>query len=89
MPPTPCLRSQLLVTLEAAVYALQTARDVQERKPWRSAGNEHIGKHVRRFADYGTSDGVIVGWLPPEGDDPALWHMVRATTRPGGAAGVA
>lgn len=23
------------------------------------------------------SDGVIVGWLPPDGEDEALWHMVH------------
>ena len=83
-------RAQLLVTLEAAVYDLQTARDVEERKPWRSEGSEHIRKHARRFFPEigtddnpkGASDGKIVGWLPPEGDDPALWHMVRAPATP-------
>ena len=67
------------------MYALQTATDVLERKPWRSSGSEHIGKHARRFfTEIGvTSDGVIVGWLPPEGDDPALWHMVRRSRAPG------
>jgi len=26
---------------------------------------------------YGASDGKITGWLPAEGEDPPLWHMVH------------
>ena len=33
---------------------------------------------VRRFFDGGAaSDGRVVRWLPAEGDDFALWHMVH------------
>jgi len=74
--------AQLLHSLEHAVRAIQVAPDVIERKPWRTEGHPFIGRSARRFflsAD-GTqfaSDGKITGWLPPEGDDEALWHMVH------------
>ena len=71
--------AQLLIQLEQAIAVLQTsAPDVHERKPWRHEGSEHIGKRARRFfAGYGASDGIIDGWLPSDGDDPPLWHMVH------------
>ena len=48
-----------------------------ERKPWRLEGHPFIGRMARRFfAHHGASDGRITGWLPPEGEDAALWHMV-------------
>ena len=56
--------------------------DVAERPPWRIEGHDFVGKHVRRFyggeegAELVVGNGVIVSWLPPEGDDPALWHVV-------------
>ena len=57
---------------------ITSAPDLLERKPWRHEGSEHIGKRARRFfSGYGASDGVIDGWLPSDGDDPALWHMVH------------
>lgn len=39
--------------------------------------NGHIGKHARRFfKGFGSSDGVIVAYLPPEkNDEVALYHM--------------
>ena len=56
---------------------LQTVAGERRRKPWQT-GNEFIGKLARRFFDgFGASDGTIVGWLPAEGDDEALWHMVH------------
>jgi len=74
--------AQLLSSLEEQVRALQRVTDAIERKPWRSEGQDYIGKNVRRFfntSDGGhlISDGKIVGWLPPEGEDEALWHMVH------------
>ena len=70
--------AQLLTSLEATVRDLQGIGDVAERKPWRVDGHKFIGKMARRFfTAYGISDGRIVGWLPPDGDDPALWHMVH------------
>ena len=63
------------------VRSLQTVADVTERKPWRPDGQEFIGKNVRRFFNavdgFLVSDGKVTGWLPPEGDDEALWHMVH------------
>jgi len=70
--------AQLLALLEASVHDLQRLPDVNERKPWRTEGHEFIGQSARRFfPGVGASDGSISGWLPPEGDDPALWHMVH------------
>uniref|UniRef100_A0A7S0P1L2 WHIM2 domain-containing protein n=1 Tax=Calcidiscus leptoporus TaxID=127549 RepID=A0A7S0P1L2_9EUKA len=70
--------AQLLVGLEGNVRVLQSAPDVHERKPWRTEGHPFIGKPSRRFFHaYGASDGLIVGWLPAEGVDPPLWHMVH------------
>ena len=65
----------LALSLEEAVKGLQTvAGEAHERKPWQTKGNEFIGKLARRFFDgFGASDGTIVGWLPAEGDDEALW----------------
>ena len=42
-----------------------------------------IGKPSRRFFavgddEYEAFDGTIVGWLPAEGEDEPLWHMVHA-----------
>ena len=67
-----------LLTLEEVVYGLQVGDDVPECKPWRTVGHEHVGRMARRFfPGYPPSDGKIVGWLPRDGDDPALWHMVH------------
>jgi len=77
--------AQLVLSLEVTVRDLQGLPEPHERKPWRKEGNLHIGKSARRFfaslatggATHGFSDGKIVGWLPPEGKDEALWHMVH------------
>jgi len=74
--------AQLLGALEESVHSVQIAVDVVERKPWRTDGHPLIGRSARRFfaAGDGTSfasDGKIVGWLPAEGDDETLWHMVH------------
>jgi len=70
--------AELLGTLEEAVHALQTAAAPNERKPWRKEGHEYVGQQARRFfAGFGASDGRISGWLPAEGSDPPLWHMVH------------
>ena len=56
---------------------LQTLPDDVERKPWIS-GHAYVGKPARRFfAGVGASDGRITGWLPADGADVALWHMVH------------
>lgn len=44
-----------------------------------TTGNELIGRRIRRV--YGGKNrkpvfGVITGWLPKEGSDPALWHVI-------------
>ena len=51
---------------------------------WRSEGHEWIGCRVaRRFdgeeegAAATTALGKIVAWVPEEGEDEALWHMVH------------
>ena len=73
--------AQLPLSLESTVRDLQGLPEPAERKPWRKDGHPFIGKLARRFfaslatgdATHGYSDGRIVGWLPPEGDDEALW----------------
>ena len=70
--------AQLLTSLEAAARDLQGVPDVNERKPWHTDGHPFVGRMARRFFPvHGASDGRIVGWLPPEGEDAALWHMVH------------
>jgi len=70
--------AQLLLEFEESIHKLQSVPEVAERKPWRTDGHPFIGKPTRRFFPvYGASDGVIVGWLPAEGEDPPLWHMVH------------
>ena len=64
----------------AQVRALQKGEDISERPPWRteSTAHEYMGVYARRFFEgFGASDGKIVGYLPPEGEDGALWHMVH------------
>eukprot|EP00965_Chrysotila_dentata_P070922 2343829-Pleurochrysis_carterae.AAC.6 len=79
---TSCPLSQVswcLKQLESHLHALQKAPDVPERKPWRHEGSSYIGKQTRRFFPQGGgfvhSNGVLTGWLPAEGEEPALWHM--------------
>jgi len=71
--------SWCLKQLESHLHALQKAPDVPERKPWRHEGSSYIGKQTRRFFPQGGgfvhSNGVLTGWLPAEGEEPALWHM--------------
>lgn len=52
---------------------------------WEHDGHEWIGKIVtRKFAtthangrsNFCYSDGRLVKWVPPDGEDEALWHMV-------------
>jgi hypothetical protein len=51
---------------------------VNEEEGWLDSGHEWIGASVRRFFAGGmVSDGKVVRWLPAEGDDFALWHMVH------------
>ena len=70
----------LLLSLEAKVRGLQRAEDVAEGRPWRR-DHPYVGERARRYfpvpggegiAPY---DGKIDGWLPPEADDPPLWHL--------------
>ena len=45
---------------------------------WRAEGHKWVGKRVLRYFDGDKpSAGVIVRWLPADGDDEALWHMVH------------
>ena len=73
--------AQLLLGLEEAAHSLQQAKgigELHELKPWHQEGHEYIGKPVRRFfAQWGASDGTVTGWLPAEGADAALWHIVH------------
>ncbi len=73
-----------LLRLEAAVRQLQKVPDGHERKPWRVDGHEYVGCRARRFFDLGeqgepmiVGNGTITGWLPAEGSEEALWHMVH------------
>ena len=69
--------AQLLQTLEATVRQLQTLPDIAERKPWVKT-HPWVNKPARRFfPGLGASDGKITGYLPAEGTDVALWHMVH------------
>mmetsp|Transcript_26891 Transcript_26891/g.65297 ORF Transcript_26891/g.65297 Transcript_26891/m.65297 type:complete len:1172 (+) Transcript_26891:268-3783(+) len=38
-------------------------------------GHPWIGLRVTRIFNRKTSDGTIASWLPPNGDDKALWHV--------------
>jgi hypothetical protein len=79
--PQPCNPSACSpATICVQVRALQKGEDITERPPWRteSTAHEYMGVYARRFFDgFGASDGKIVGYLPPEGEDGALWHMVH------------
>jgi hypothetical protein len=44
---------------------------------YQTHGSEFIGKKVRRSFGKRLVVGTIVGWLPPEGEDIALWHIVH------------
>ena len=51
---------------------------VNEEEGWLEEGHEWIGASLRRYFSGGVvSDGKVVRWLPAEGDDFALWHMVH------------
>ena len=64
---------------------LQHAEDVAEGRPWRR-DHPFVGERARRYfpvpgVDGGRIapyDGKIDGWLPPEADDPPLWHLQMA-----------
>ncbi|KOO52886.1 hypothetical protein Ctob_007717 [Chrysochromulina tobinii] len=73
----------LLLQLEAIVYSLQLAPDLQEQRLYRTE-DDKIGMPARRFLPTATEgdsvsfrayDGKITGWLPAEGEDCALWHF--------------
>jgi len=69
--------------LESAVRQLQRCAEAHERKPWRTDGSEYVGCRARRFfelekgAPMVVGNGTITGWLPAEGGEEALWHMVH------------
>ena len=78
--PKPATRVRSPASLCVQVRALQKGEDITERPPWRteSTAHEYMGVYARRFFEgFGASDGKIVGYLPPEGEDGALWHMVH------------
>ena len=44
---------------------------------WLEAG-PHVGARIRQyFAGVGASEGTVVGYLPPDGADMALWHILH------------
>jgi hypothetical protein len=45
--------------------------------PYQTRGSDFIGRKVRRSFGKRVVVGTIVGWLPPEGEDIALWHLVH------------
>ena len=49
---------------------------------YHSTGHEWIGREVRRTFNIArgqkkTVVGAITGWLPADGDDPAIWHVTH------------
>ena len=40
-----------------------------------TTGSEYIGRQVKRTFGKRKVIGTITGWLPPDGDDIALWHV--------------
>jgi len=44
---------------------------------YKTSGSEFIGKKVQRTFGKRVVYGTIVGWLPPEGEDEALWHVIH------------
>ena len=64
---------------EEVRLAKQAEREDMIKEGWlfESGANEFIGMQARRFfKGFGTSDGVIVAYLPPEKNDSvALYHM--------------
>ena len=81
--------AELLVELESVVNDVGEAPSAaREKPPWRTAGDAWIGRPARRFfkredgpadapEEWLISDGKITSWLPPDGSDDALWHMVH------------
>ena len=59
---------------------LQRSEDVAEGRPWRR-DHPYVGERARRYFPVPGGDGIapydgkIDGWLPPEADDPPLWHL--------------
>ncbi len=48
----------------------------EESSEWLTTGSEYIGRYVKRkFGKKKAIIGVIIGWLPPDGEDMALWHV--------------
>ena len=78
--------AKLLMQLESMIYQLQEGADLVELRLWRQE-NEWVGMSARRFFPAWEADadgrrpivpvdGKITGWLPADGEDCALWHMV-------------
>ena len=63
--------------------ALQTRMHCLQQRPhtFLPEGHEWIGRHVRRDFGKGKSKRTVVGrvsgWLPAEGEDAALWHVIH------------
>ena len=48
----------------------------EEASEWLTTGSEYVGRYVKRkFGKKHPIIGVIVGWLPADGEDIALWHV--------------
>ena len=68
-----------LEKLEGAARSLQTEEDEKEKEVWLTEGHPFVGKKVRRLFNNvsGAVDGKITKYLPANGKQPALFHMVH------------
>ena len=44
---------------------------------WISQGHHYIGKKLRRIFGSNHADATVIAWVPEEGDDQALFHIVQ------------
>ena len=59
-----------------AVVAAPTPAAAEQASEWLTTGSKYIGRYVKRkFGKQNPVIGVIVGWLPADGEDIALWHV--------------
>ncbi|CAN0003222.1 unnamed protein product, partial [Choristocarpus tenellus] len=73
---------EAMLELEETLHGLQEGEDKTEggrmeleAKGWNFSPDAHpeIGRRCRRFfKDYGKSDGTIVAYLPPKGEQPQV-----------------
>jgi hypothetical protein len=59
------------------------ASQTQEAKtsdeiPWQTSGHDWIGQRVLRpFAGHDPAVGTVISWVPRDGDDDPLWHVLH------------